>query len=60
MNKCDERGYNFLFPNTPWIYDGVSNTFTNLSDEYKIKPDMNMPAINSNAAAYELYNSKQA
>ena len=27
MNKCDERVFKYLFPNTPWIYDGVTNMF---------------------------------
>ena len=59
MNKCDERGYQYLFPVNPWIYDDVTGTFTNIPDEYKSKPDINPPANNANAAAFELYNSRQ-
>ena len=59
MNRCDERGYRYLFPTNPWLYDQISNSFTNISEEYKIKADIPLPAHNATAAAIELYNSRQ-
>ena len=59
MNRCDELGCSYLFPTTPWIYDNTSGSFTNIPDEFKMKPNINSPNANATAAAIELYNQRQ-
>ena len=59
MNKCDEIGFNYLFPLNPWQYDNATGVFINIPDEYKLKLDLNPPAANATAATIELYNSRQ-
>ena len=49
----------YLFPSTPWIYDNASGSFTNIPDEFKMKPNINSPNANATAAAIELYNQRQ-
>ena len=49
----------YLFIPTPWIYDNASGSFTNISNEFKMKPNINLPNANAAAAAMELYNQRQ-